>query len=464
MSSLPFEVKCCSHHFAEDLYEELETDFIPPIPDSPRPSRPNIPPVSQADDFLIDEDIYEETDDFLPTMPLPQSPQHAAPSLPDRNPSKKLLTSPPPSLPPRSAPSASPGLPPRNASSKTASHAPRSNETTNAANKKPVAKPAASTPAAEDDELYDDVIVGQNDAEIDELYDDVVAQDTGEAPIEEDMYDDVVATTTGVPISDEFYEDMAHGSLDYVTMEKKEEEPEPGEELYVDVDEPVAQSPSLSRKSVTQSPSLAIDVQKSNSKGTGTFSRIFNKRGSSGTKLSGMVSYKAPKKSKFDDKWAVIEGSSVIIYKSSTDKRSQDKIALGECRLELGSTEAGAGKFAFHLSKGEKVYHFSLKEATDLEDWVTTVKGLVKYAPVEAKGGGDAVASDEQETYQAMEDHIADTDEEITFKKGTYIRLISKDSASLWVGQIGTEEQVFEGKTGKFPANKVELAEDLYCN
>lgn len=439
---------------AEDLYEELETDYIPPVPASPRPSRPSVP---VSDDILIDEDIYEETDDILPTLQSSlHSPQHTptpAPSLPDRNPPKRS-SSPPPSLPPRGGPAAAepvPSLPPRNAKPGSAQDHERSTT-----GKKPAAKPPVPAPE-EDEELYDDVVTAN--AEIEETYDDVLVPEGGGAAIEEDLYDDVVPTTSGredEPIADENYEDMAPGAPNYVTMEKNgPPEAEDGEELYVDVEEPPvhSQTPLGGKKT-------PVDTHKA-ATSKGTFSKMFNKRASSDQKgsLSGTIGFKAPKKSKFDDKWGVIDGSNLLVYKASGDRKHQEKISLGDCRLELGSTEAGAGRFAFRLSKGEKVYHFSLKEATDLEDWVGMVKGLVKYAPVEAKGG-DVAAEDE--VYQAREDHIAESDSELTFKKGTYIKLIRRETSDLWVGQIGTEEQVFEGKIGKFPANKVELAEDLY--
>lgn len=447
---------------AEDLYEELEPDYIPPVPDSPRPPRASIPPPVQ-DDFFIDEDIYEDTDDILPAMPTPTPTTNQAPSLPNRNPPTASVTSqapslpsrnppkksssPPPSLPPRSAgPSKSPGLPPRNSPTKSVTLKPQ----------------MAVPPAAAEEELYDDVILGGDDvtAEIEETYDDVVSPGNGGA-VEDDLYDDVVATTSGVAIQDEFYEDMAPGALDsYVTMERNGEEADQGEELYVDVDEPLAHTLSVGKK---PPPKQQDPPKQSNTK---TFSRMFQKKHTASevkTGLSGQLSYKAPKKSKFDEKWAVIDGSNLLIYKTSSDKRSQDKIALGECRLELGSTEAGAGRFAFHLFKGDKVHHFSLREATELEEWVGVVKGLVKYAPVEVKGAGSVSGgSMEQEVYHAKEDHIAETGGGLTFKKGTYIRLITRESDDVWVGQIGTEDQVFEGKIGQFPASKVQAAEDVY--
>ena len=341
------------------------------------------------------------------------------------------------------------------------------------------APPPVST--EDDEELYDDIVVGEADAEIDETYDDVVVADSGVggAAADEELYDDVLATTTGVgtegegPVQDEYYEDMAPGTVDsYVTMEKKGAEG--GEELYVDVDEPPAHSysPSPARKgSGTTGGGKDSPKPQSPHPKTGTFSRMFHKKATpdhkAGPSLSGHLSYKAPKKSKFEEKWGVIEGSNLAIFKNSSDKRSQEKLPLNECRLELGSTEAGAGKFAFHLCKGDKLYHFSLKEATDLEAWVGVVKGLVKYAPVEVtsgSGSGSIVADEEHVVYQAKEDHIGDNDGELTFKTGTFIRLIKKESPALWVGQIGNAEQIFEGKIGKFPSSKVEEAEELYAN
>ena len=257
---------------------------------------------------------------------------------------------------------------------------------------------------------------------------------------------------TEEPIQDEFYEDMAPGTPNtpdpYVTMETKGEEED--EELYVDVEEPAAVQPN--KKPQQKQP----DTARQTSSKSSTFSRMFHKKSVSGKAgLSGSLSYKAPKKSKFEEKWGAVEGTSLLIYKSSSDKRSQDKISLAECKLEIGSKEAGAGKHAFRLNKGDKTYHFSFKEATDLDEWVGVVKGLVKFA-VEAKGAGG------EEVFEAKEDHIGDGDGDLTFKKGTYIRLIHRESDDVWVGQIGTEDQVFEGKIGKFPPDKVQLAEDLY--
>ena len=467
------------------------------MPGSPRPARPSIPVVPQDDDIIIDEDIYEDTDDFVPSATSSYSYQPPAPSLPDRAPSlpdrkapslpdrnvpalpdrntPKHISPALPGLPPRGAPTASlPGLPPRNPSRPTSGSNPQEYEATNIP-KKPAAPPPVMAP---DEELYDDVLLTDTGAgdEAEEMYDDVLLTDTGAGDkaeemyddvivgengdaVEEELYDDVVAVTTGTeePITEEFYEDMAPHTPDpYVTMEKKGEGEEDDEELYVDVDpSPVVVSPSNKKP-----PQKQLSAPKQNNTKSTTLSRMFQgkKSTASGGKggLSGSLAYKAPKKTKFDEKWGVVEGNYLFIYKSSSEKRSQDKMPLGDCKLEIGSKEAGAGKFAFRLIKGDKTHHFSFKEASELEEWVGVVKGLVKFAVETGSVAG------EDEVYEAKEDHIGDGEGELTFKKGTYIRLVSKESPDMWVGQIGTEDQVFEGKVGKFPADKVQLAEDLY--
>ena len=456
------------YFFTEDLYEELELeDSVPPVPASPRPGRPNIsiPPIPTAqDDFTIDEDIYEETDDILPSIIQTQSPQHV-PSLPNRNPPKNPTV---PSLPPRNAPAPTvpgPSLPPRGGpSGKSKASVPMEYEATVP---KLGAKPGIKAPAIpqttvadEDQELYDDVVLGGEDGDAEEMYDDVVVGDGNGA--DEELYDDVM-TTSGLPtggkkasepISEEYYEDMAPGAVSdpYVAMEKnKEDEFDSGSELYVDVDEPAASPIQKLQVSVPPPEKSSPKFNKKLSKKTP------NSSGTSRGLVNGSVGYKAPKKSKFDDRWACVEGSNLLVFKSSGDKRHQDKIPLGDCKLEIGSTEAGAGKFAFSVSKGDKFYHFSMQSKANMDSWVDVLKGIVKYAPVEA-GNGRA----ELEIYQAKEDHIADSSDELTFKKGTYIKLVERKSKDLWYGQIGNESQEFEGKKGNFPVNKVELAEDLY--
>lgn len=414
----------------EDLYEDVSAP--PPIPGSPRPSRPDLPEVPIEDDFLIDEDIYEDTDDLdlsRFSAPLSSSPS-TAPSLPDRNP-PKIDNIPQPKLPPRNVPTSSsvpqPQLPPRNAPA--------------LPSRDSLPKPAAPIPTTtvDDEEIYDDIVPAADE----ETYDDVVVAPDG---IEEDTYDDVVVGAE--PITEEYYEDMVPGAVDgpqedYVVMEHGGDD---GDDLYVDVDhEPPPP------KIVTPPPATSKPVK------SGTFSLGFSGKSKAAALLlmGGSVSYRAPKKSKFEEKHATVEDTALLVYKTSTDKKHQEKIALSDCGLELGSTEAGAGEFAFRVSKGSKVHHFSVKTKKDLDNWLGVLTKLVKYAPVTVDHG-------DQQIYQASQDHIAETDGELTFKKGSFIRLISKESESLWLGQLGNEAQVFDGKTGKFPSDKVTLAEDLY--
>ena len=431
-------------HTTEELYEELETDDMPPpIPSSPRPAHT---PINVPDDIIIDEDIYEDTDDYR--QDFQESPVHSAPppALPERNAPKKDAT-PPPSLPPRNA------LPPKNAGP---SLPPRA------------AKQEANVPPPDigGEEIYDDVVPGpggdDQDAEIDETYDDVVA---GESDEPEDTYDDVVSSTKPTPgkamepepITEEYYEDMAPGTEpqeDYVVMEPGEDIG--GEELYVDVDAPpppktIAQPKPIEQERTSTSP-------RPQSK---TFSRMFKTKPPSPQLVpkghSGTINYKAPKKGKFEEKWAVIDGNFLLINKNSSAKHHQEKLPLSECGLDMGSPDVGSGDHAFRITaKGDKVHHFTLKSKPDCDKWVTILKGLTKYAPIEMVQRGD------QQVFQALEDHIGESEGELTFKKGTYIRLISKDTDNEWVGQMGNEAQVFDGKIGKFPMEKVSLADDLY--
>ena len=439
------------------------------------------------DDIIIDEDIYEDTDDFQ--HDFQESPSHFAPppALPDRNP-PKIATAPPPSLPPRNA------LPPKKNGPTLPPHGAKEEHPT--IEKSPLTNPPVKAPAPPPDvggeEIYDDVIPdgGDQDGEMDETYDDVVVAEVDEM---EETYDDVVTTPKSPPprppppkvvpaktkakpnkpdpepepepITEEFYEDMAPVAdegpqEDYVMMEPGEDVG--GEELYVDVDTPPP------ARTIAQPKPAELDAKLTNSPRTakpGTFSRMFKmkpaspqpeRKGHGGQEHSGMISHKAPKKSRFEDRWAVIEGNFLIISKNQGAKSHTDKLPLSECGLDIGSPDVGPGEHAFRIStKGDKVHHFKLKSRPDFDKWVSIVKGLTKYAPMET------VARGEQEVYQAKEDHSGESEGELTFKKGTYIRLISKDGDE-WVGQIGNEAQVFEGKIGKFPMSKVELAEDLY--
>ncbi len=426
----------------EDLYEDVAS--LPPVPNSPRPSRPFIPEVRPEDDIIIDEDIYEDTDDFN----LPQASEYqlpvvsTAPQLPGRNPA--IL----PGLPPRNSPLAQPSLPPRNPGPPLPSRGSLPSKPLPpmiAAPKlpavlPPIPKEPASIPTtnSDDEDLYDDVVVPINADE--DNYDDVVLGG------DDDTYDDVVINEE--PITEDFYEDMTPGQQqDYVVMERGDgniDDDDDGE-LYVDVEPPTITTPTPPPKSASPK------TKPPNS----TFSRMFAGRKGSHvlTVHGGQLSYRAPKKTKFEERFATIEDTNMLVYKTSSDKKHQEKIPLGDCALELGSKEAGAGEYALRVTKGSKVHHFSFKTQEDESGWVEALQKLVKYAPVKAG---------EQQVYQATEDHIAETTDEITFKKGSYIRLISKDNEAVWFGQLGNEASVFDGNTGRFPAEKVILAEDMY--
>ena len=380
----------------------------------------------------------------------------APPALPGRNP-PKIDTAPVPSLPPRNPlppKNTGPTLPPRGSKDE-----PQQYETS-----RPKAKLPAKAPPPDigGEEIYDDVIPAGNDQddEMEETYDDVIV---GEADEAEETYDDVVSVTKPAapepePITEEYYEDMVPGGAqepqeDYVLMEPGEDVG--GEELYVDVDTPIP------ARTIAQPKPVEPVANSPRATKSGTFSRMFKNKPASPQLArkgqSGTIHHKAPKKSKFEERWAVIDGNFLIIYKNQSAKSHTDKLPLSECGLDLGSPDVGPGEHAFRIStKGDKIHHFKVKTLPEHDKWVGVIKGLTKYAPVDALD-----RSDLQQVFQAVEDHIGESEGELTFKKGTYIRLISKD-ANEWVGQIGNEAQVFEGKIGKFPMSKVTVAEDLY--
>ena len=291
-----------------------------------------------------------------------------------------------------------------------------------------------SVPSEEDAELYDDVVLDGNGLVVEEMYDDVL---TGGGDVEEELYDDVLtiaADNNDESLSDECYEDMTPGSfVDSYTNEDGE--------LYVDVNE---SSTSLKNKMLEKSK---------------MFKKSSISTGNSSVALSGNFGYKAPKKSKFEERWGVVEGNYLVIYKTSSDKRSQDKLPLGECQFDIGSTEAGAGKFAFSLSRGDKFYHISLRSKAELNKWVGALKGMVK----KATGKYGCGNGEERQIYEATEDHIANSSGELTFKTGTLINLLEKKSTDMWFGQITDKSLKSEGKKGMFPISKVQIAnEDLY--
>ena len=288
---------------------------------------------------------------------------------------------------------------------------------------------------------------GGEDVGGEELYEDVVPQPIQEV---EETYDDVVAS--GQPDSpvEEYTEMEVHDgpTEEYVLMEPGEQEEQ---ETYCEVDPDTP--PHAVRKGavVANSPKLP-PRSPHGSQGVGNI----KKPAPPATyvpKHLGKLSHKAPKKSRFYEEWCKVEGTDLCMYKSQTDKHVIEKIPLREYDMHFGPGDGG--KFAFKLTKGEKVHHFNLGSKEELSSWVGALRGSAKTASLELPPG-------EQEVYQAVQDHRAETDEQISFKSGAYIRVISHDSAEWWIGQLGTSSQVFSGKIGKFPVSKVTVAEDLY--
>ncbi len=416
-------------------------DNPPAVPASPRPAH-RIPSIPEAEDFqdMAGEDIYEEFDDPPPSSLSASLPPALPPNHPTAQPDE-----PPPSLPPRPSPS----LPPRGIPVKPKPPV----QAYEIASPKVTVPPSSLPLPTEDDELYDDIEVPKDVQEVEEEYDDITSPVVDEV---EEAYDDVVTTSSLTP---EMYEDMAPAPATkdgpYVIMAPGQEEDEDGE-LYCEVDEPPLHTGTLlgSLKGDAKSPSKGDK--------SSTFSRVFNKGKSSSSSTStakgshsGHLAHCPPGKTKSKDQWCVVDGNQIQLFKNASDKRPQDKLVLADCDLEVVTGGVEAGQFAFRLMKGGKGHTFTAKSKEELESWIGAVKGLVKSAIL-------ALQQTEQGVYQATEDHIAEDDSQLTFKKGTYIKLVGMDNEDVWTGQLGNEAQIFAGKVGQFPANKVEIAEDLY--
>ena len=378
----------------------------------------------------IDEDIYEEFDDVprvepepdvVPSLPPPRQEQRSTPSpaLPPRNEISRP-SEPVPSLPPRSSPApAQKGVPP---------------------GPKKAAGPPPQDTGGED--LYEDVVghsEGTGDTQGgDELYEDVVAP--------QELYDDVVgAPPPGSPTED--YTEMDMGQQDapaeeYVTMERV-----PGEDLevYCEVDQDAP--PQAPINSITLPP-------KGTSKPPGAGKIVKPPPPASYVpKHTGNLSRKGPNKSRFYEEWCAVEGTNLCTYKNQKDKRVVEKLSLSECDMTFSPGKDG--QFSFQLAKGSRVHQFNSSSKDELNGWIGALRGLAKSAKLELPPG-------EQQVFEATHDHTAESDEQISFKAGTYIRFISQETSELWIGQLGNSSQIFTGKIGKFPASKVALAEDLY--
>lgn len=274
----------------------------------------------------------------------------------------------------------------------------------------------------------------------DELYEDVVPPDQ----TQEDLYDDVVGAP-GSPAEDYTEMDMGQQEVpeEYVVMERV-----PGEDLevYCEVDQddppqtPPVNSITLPPKGVTKASGGGKIV-----KPPPPASYV--------PKHTGSLSRKAPNKSRFYEEWCAVEGTNLCTYRNQKDKRTVEKLSLSE--YDMTYYPENDGQFSFQLAKGNKVHEFNLGSKDGFSGWVGALRGLAKSAKMELPPG-------EQQVFETTQDHKAESDEQISFKKGSFIRVISQDSTDFWIGQLGNNSQVFTGKIGKFPVSKVILAEDLY--
>ena len=293
-----------------------------------------------------------------------------------------------------------------------------------------------------------------------ETYEDVVSPAQGGAGGAggdegvEELYEDVVSgpgPTVRAESPTEDYTEMDIGggpTEEYVLMEKPQgqEAEEDDLEVYCEVD---PNSPShapinsitLPQKGVVKLPG-ATKIMKPAPPASYT------------PRLSGNLGHKAPKKSKAYEEWCAVEGTNLCTYKSQKDKKIVEKLSLSE--FDMAYSPAGKdGKFVFRLTKGDKVHHFTPGSKEDLTSWITALRGLAKSATLQLPSG-------QPEIFQATADHRAESDEQISFTAGAYIRVISRDASDWWIGQLGSSPEVFSGKIGKFPMSKVTLAEDLY--
>lgn len=307
-------------------------------------------------------------------------------------------------------------------------------------------RPPLPPPDVGEEEQYEDIegpqagTGGAGGDEGEELYEDIASPQQAQ---DEELYDDIVGATAS-PAEDYTEMDMGQGGPpeDYVTMERPQEDEQ---EVYCEVDSDLP--PHAPANSLPLPPKSA-----SKTLGGGAIQKP-PPPASYVPKHSGNLSHKGPKKSRFYEEWCVVEGTNLCTYKNQKDKRTVEKISLNE--FDMVYTPEKDGKFAFRLTKGDKVHHFSPGSKEELCSWIGALRDLSKSATLELPLG-------EQQVCEATQDHAADSDEQISFKMGAYIRVISQESADFWVGQLGNNSQVFTGKIGKFPASKVALAEDLY--
>lgn len=450
-------------------------------------------------------------------MPEVKSSPVTRPNLPPRN--EPVA---PPSLPPRNDPKGqaltieTPPLPPRPGSTKNTPREYEAPTPSPPSQRKPMPLPE------EDEELYDDVLAGQQEpGDLEETYDDVVSMSS---------------KLTSKVSSGDLYEDMTpqHSGSGYVTMHKEEEEQEEyqemelgqtqeaqDDELYVDVDEPppprppppssiktapsnekppprpappkTPSSPISSRATGSQSPkpsqlgSQSYTHQKKDSSpvtaksSTLPISRppsINKKQPGSGSKvanLSKMFGEASPQPpSSLKNRRGSYSGT--LLYQSP----GKNGFSSEWCVLE-GST------IVFYTSPNDKLSHFRLNiKESELHLGTPDGKGS-KFAFYITKGSvvhrfstntlqelGEwigplaklsKVVPAPDALYQAKDDYTGSKDGEITFKKGDIIWVIGEDTPTLWTGVVGTSSNEFTSMSGTFPPNKIEqwtTTEDVY--
>ena len=312
-----------------------------------------------------------------------------------------------------------------------------------------VAPQSKSAGEPELEEFYEDVVSPQGttggqggDEGGEELYEDVVAP----APQVEEVYDEMTAAP-GSPTEDYTEMDVGSGPTEeYVVMERAQENGV--QEVYSEVS---AESPSHAPVN-----SLSLPPKGTTTTKTAPASSKIVKPPPPATyipKNAGNLSHKGPKKSRFYEEWCAVEGTNLCVYKNQKDKRTVDKLSLNE--FDMTYRPGKDGKYSFCLAKGDKIHHFNPSSKAELTNWISALRELAKSAILELPSG-------EEEVYVTTAEHKAESDEQISFKVGIYIRVISRASSDFWIGQLGTNAENFSGKIGKFPASKVTLAEDLY--
>lgn len=506
--------------FVIELYEELAENPPPKPPSSPRPSpapyTPSSIPTSGPEEELYDDfegDIYEGLDEI--DVPEVKSSPVFRPNLPPRN--EPVA---PPSLPPRNDPKGQaatieiPPLPPRPSSTKNTPQAYEAPAPSPPSSRKPM-------PLPEEDEVYDDVVAGEQEPDLEETYDDVVSMGT---------------KLTSKVSSGDLYEDMTppHSGSGYVTMHKEEEEQEEYQEmelgqteeaqdddLYVDVDEPPPPRPPPPSSSKTlpsnekppprpappKAPSSPITSRVTSphspiSSRFGSQSPTQNKVSSSVTAKSSTLPVTKPTTSfnkKQQGSGSKVANLSKMFGEASPQQSPSLKNRRGSYSGTLLYQSPGKTAFSsewcvlegstivFYTSPNDKLSHFRLNikeselhlgtpdgKGSKFAFYITKGSAVYRFSTNSLQELGEwigplakmsKVVPAPDALYQAKEDYKGTKDGEITFKKGDIIWLIGEDTPTLWTGVVGTSSNEFTSVSGTFPSNKIEqwtTTEDVY--